>query len=104
MKKVFILITLLALAIVSCNREEAHVVVPGESGLQDRAAIVGLNTDSVANRKFEDTHLYCFDAEQKMILHNYYPTQKELSRDMLVMKEGTYTIVAVLNVGEDFFR
>lgn len=102
--KSFSLFTFLfSLLFVACNREESHVVVPGESGLQDGAAIIGFNTDSVTNRKFEDTHLYCFDAEQKMILHNYYSTQKELSRDMLVMKDGTYTIVAVLNVGENFF-
>lgn len=61
-----------------------------------------LNTDRVSHNKFEDTHLYGFNTAQKMILHRYYPTQKELSADLFTLESGAYTFVAVLNVGQAF--
>lgn len=102
MKKVILLITLLTLVIVSCNREESHIVVTENSGQPQGGAIVVFNTDSVANQKFEDIHLYAFDAEEKMVVHQYYLTPKEQAKDMLQIEGGTYTFVAVVNVSKDF--
>lgn len=102
MKKVILLITLLTLAIASCNREESHIVVTENPGQPQGGAIVVLNTDSVANQKFEDIHLYAFDAEEKMVVHQYYPTPKEQAKDMIQIEGGIYTFVAIVNVGKDF--
>lgn len=102
MKKIFLVITALALLLVSCDREDSHIVVPPTPGQTQGGAVVGFNTDGVTNPKFEDTHLYGFDAAQKMIVHKYYPTPKELSADMFTFDAGTYTFVAVLNVGQAF--
>lgn len=100
MKKIFLMITALAMMLVSCNREDSHLTLSGNP--EQGGAVVGFNTDGVTNKKFEDTHLYGFDATQKMILHKYYPTQKELSADMFSLESGAYTFVAVLNVGQAF--
>lgn len=102
MKKIFLLLNLLAFAFTSCNRDDSHIVLPENPDTEQGGAVVGFNTDGVTNKKFEDTHLYGFDAAGKMILHNYYPTQKELSGDMFTMENGAYTFIAVLNVGEAF--
>lgn len=102
MKKIFLMITALAMMLASCDREDSHIVVPETPGQTQGGAVVGFNTDGVTNPKFEDTHLYGFDATQKMILHKYYPTQKELSSDLFMLESGAYTFVAVLNVGQAF--
>lgn len=102
MKKIFLMITALAMMLASCDREDSHIVVPETPGQTQGGAVVGFNTDGVTNPKFGDTHLYGFDATQKMILHKYYPTQKELSADMFSLESGAYTFVAVLNVGQAF--
>lgn len=88
--------------LASCDREDSHIVVPATPGQTQGGAVVGFNTDGVTNPKFGDTHLYGFDAAQKMIVHKYYPTQKELSADMFTLDAGAYTFVAVLNVGQAF--
>lgn len=102
MKKIFLMITALAMMLASCDREDSHIVVPETPGQTQGGAVVGFNTDGVTNPKFGDTHLYGFDATQKMILHKYYPTQKELSSDLFMLESGAYTFVAVLNVGQAF--
>ena len=102
MKKIFLVITALALLLVSCDRDDSHIVAPATPGQTQGGAVVGFNTDGVTNPKFEDTHLYGFDAAQKMIVHKYYPTPKELSADMFTLDAGAYTFVAVLNVGQAF--
>lgn len=105
MKKIFLIITAMAMMLASCDREDSHVVmpeIPETSGQTQGGAIVGFNTDGVTNPKFEDTHLYGFDATQKMVLHKYYPTQQELSSDLFTLESGAYTFVAVLNVGQAF--
>lgn len=102
MKKIFLVITALTMMLASCDREDSHIVVPATPGQTQGGAVVGFNTDGVTNPKFGDTHLYGFDAAQKMIVHKYYPTQKELSADMFTLDAGAYTFVAVLNVGQAF--
>lgn len=102
MKKIFLVITALTMMLASCDREDSHIVVPATPGQTQGGAVVGFNTDGVTNPKFGDTHLYGFDAAQKIIVHKYYPTQKELSADMFTLDAGAYTFVAVLNVGQAF--
>lgn len=58
MKKIFLVITALALLLVSCDRDDSHIVAPATSGQTQGGAVVGFNTDGVTNPKFEDTHLY----------------------------------------------
>lgn len=94
-------ITLALLFATSACDKDAHdgeIIIPEGQGVMN----VGLNMDGVSNPKFEDTHIYAFDATQKMVLHKYYTTQKELTEDVYMMTPGVYTFVAVLNVGETF--
>ncbi len=105
MKKILIIMTSLVLLLAACNRDDSHITLPPTPSLPGEnhgGAVVGLNTDRVSHNKFEDTHLYGFNNAQKMILHRYYPTQKELSADLFTLESGAYTFVAVLNVGQDF--
>lgn len=105
MKKILIIMTSLVLLLASCNRDDSHIIMPPTPDLPGETqggAVLGLNTDGVSHNKFEDTHLYGFNTAQKMILHRYYPTQKELSADLFTLESGAYTFVAVLNVGQAF--
>lgn len=102
MKNIFLLFTVLAVALTSCDKNDSHIVLPEEPDTEQGGVILGFNVDNVTNKKFEDTHLYGFDASGKMILHKYYPTQKKLSSDMFQMEKGAYTFIVVLNVGEAF--
>lgn len=94
--------TMLVFALSSCDRKDSHIVAPINPDQPGGGAIVGFNTDGVTGTKFEDTHLYGFDAAQNMIMHKYYATQQQLSSDMFTLTDGAYTFVAVLNVGEAF--
>lgn len=105
MKKILIIMTSLVLLLASCNRDDSHIIMPPTPDLPGETqggAVLRLNTDRVSHNKFEDTHLYGFNTAQKMILHRYYPTQKELSADLFTLESGAYTFVAVLNVGQAF--
>lgn len=105
MKKTLLMVTILATMLASCDREDSHIVmpeIPEIPGEEQGGAVVGFNADGVTTNKFGDTHLYGFDAAQKMILHKYYPTQKELSGELSTIASGAYTFVAVLNVGQAF--
>lgn len=102
MKKIFLVITAMALVLASCDRGNSHIVMPETIGETQGGVVVSFNTDRVTSQKFEDTHLYGFDATQKMILHKYYPTQRELSSDLFTLESGAYTFVAVLNMGQAF--
>lgn len=102
MKKIFSLITVLTILLTSCDRDGSHIALPPTTDGLKTGAIVHFNTEGVTNKKFEDTHLYGFDAEGKMVLHKYYPTQKNMSNDLFRLDKGVYTFITVLNVGEDF--
>lgn len=102
MKYFSFFILLFSLSLASCNRDDSHITLPNDPENPQGGVITGLNTDKVTNKVFNDTHLYGFDVAGKMILHKYYPTQKELSNDMFQMNGGAYTFIAVLNVGEAF--
>lgn len=102
MKKIFLLFTVLIIALTSCNRNDSHIVLAQGPNTEQGGAIIDFNTDGVTGKKFDDTHLYGFDVSGKMIMHKYYPTQKELSNNMLQIKKGAYTFIAVFNVGEAF--
>ncbi|MDD2953681.1 MAG: hypothetical protein PHC95_11035, partial [Parabacteroides sp.] len=103
MKKILLYILLAtAVCFAGCDREDSHIQLP-EIDKQDKGgAVVALDVTGVDASKIQDTHIYGFDAQQKMVCHYYYPTPQELSLDMLELESGTYTFVAVLNVGKDF--
>lgn len=100
MKRVLYIVAAL-LALTACDRQESHLVVP-EDPANKSGAVVGLDVSGLEGVKFTDTHIYGFSPTQKLIYHNYYPTQQELSNAVFALEEGVYTFVAVLNMGEDF--
>ncbi len=102
MKKIFSLLSVLVFALISCDRTDSHITIPENPDGINAGVVVSFNTEGVTNKKFTDTHIYAFDASQKMTLHNYYPTQQELASDLFVLPSAAYTFVAVLNVGETF--
>lgn len=104
MKKGLLYIFLVAIVcFVGCGRdEESHISVPKVDKDDKGGAVVALDVQGVEASKIKDTHIYGFDAQQKIVCHYYYPTPQQLSLDMLQLNGGTFTFVAVLNVGEDF--
>ncbi len=104
MKRVLLYVFLMAIACCAgCSRgEQAHISVPPIDNETKGGAVVALDVKGVESTKIKDTHIYGFDAQQKMICHYYYPTPQELSLDILELNSGTFTFVAVLNVGSDF--
>lgn len=100
-KQLFISIATALFAATGCDRGESHVALP-DNGDRQGGAIIELDITSIESTRFTDTHIYGFDASQKLIYYKYYPTQQHLSSDLLQLKAGVYTFVVALNVGEHF--
>ena len=63
---------------------------------------VSLNKDHTQSAPLNDVHLYWFNETDKLYKQDYYSSMEELARARIVLPEGSYTVFAVLNVGEDF--
>lgn len=94
-RKILYLFTMLV-ALMSCDNAQ-H-----EQPAGDTVVTVGLNTENVPDGPFNNVHLYWFDDTDKLFLHGYYPSMKELALARIVLPEGSYTAVAVLNTDADF--
>lgn len=101
MKRIFYIIAAL-LVLAGCNRGQSHIVVPGVPEPDKGGAVVELDVAHLGDVKLTDTHIYGFDHLQKLIYHAYYPTQELLSKEAFSLGAGSYTFVAVLNMGKDF--
>lgn len=100
-KQIFLYIVTALFVLTGCDRSESHVSLPGGAD-HNGGAVIGLDITGIESARFADTHLYGFDASQKMVYHKYYPTQQEFSSDFLQLESGIYTFVVVMNVGEHF--
>lgn len=102
MKKIEAIIGLLILLVVGCSRDESHITITTDPNYPQGAMILTLNSEQVTHASFNDIHIYGFNRSQELVLHRYYATPNELANEMLKLKPGGYTLVAVLNVGESF--
>lgn len=103
MKRQILYLAVLLMVMAGCSdRNDSHLQVPEADNDYKGGAVVELNINGLEESQIRDTHIYGFDSNQNLICHNYYPTPKELSLDMLNLANGVYTFVAVLNVGADF--
>lgn len=92
------LICLSLLILTGCDetRHEMGNLPEGGSGIT-----VGVNAEAVTGKTLKNIQLYFFDASDKLVLHNYYERMEKLALDRILLKEGYYTIFAVLNTDSE---
>lgn len=90
----FWLISLSLFTLAGCDKTPHEI----ENLPEDGAGItVGVNTDAVVNKPLRDVHLFFFDASDKLARHDYYNKMENLALDRILLKEGFYTVFAILN-------
>lgn len=101
MKKYITLIILAVVALASCTRDDdSHVVAPDGEGYKGNV-IISLDIEVASEIPVENAHIYGFDPSQQLMFHEYFPSGKELASEMMDITNGTYTFVAVLNMGDE---
>lgn len=95
MKKQLILMILGIFIFVGCERSY-------ECGLEESISIAIYLDVSEGSKPINNVHIYGFSASGIFNTHEYFISKEDLDRYRLsILREG-YTIVAVVNVGEDF--
>lgn len=102
MKKILYIIAALVTLVGCNNRDESHIIIPDTPNQDKGGAVIEFDVTGIENAKFTDTHIYGFDASQKLIYHKHYPTQENLAMETFSLEVGAHTFVAVLNMGKDF--
>ena len=91
---------MLLVILVGCD-DTLHEI-PTEKPVGEAVVTVSLNTEEAQQAPLNDVHLYWFNENDKLYKHDYYPTMEELALARVIIPEGSYTVFAVLNVGENF--
>lgn len=96
MKKILYII-IYALLVAGCCKDDEHLppMQPDEGAL---AVALQLNMPGVST---EDVNLYVFDASDRLCYRKYFANAKALASELLILKQETHNIVAVLNCGEE---
>ncbi len=91
---------MLATVLTGCDKELHEI--PTDKPTDEAVVTVSLNKDHTQNEPLNDVHLYWFNETDKLYKQDYYSSMEDLARARIVLPEGSYTVFAVLNVGEDF--
>lgn len=89
------------LVVLSGCDTELHEI-PEEKPVGEAVVTVSLQTEETPQEVLNDVHLYWFNEQDKLYKHDYYPTMEDLALARVILPEGSYTVFAVLNVGESF--
>lgn len=90
----------LLVVLISCD--DALHEIPAEKPVGEAVVTLSLKTEEAFPLPLNDVHLYWFNENDKLYKHDYYPTMEELALARVVLPEGSYTVFAVLNVGQNF--
>lgn len=93
---------LFSLLLVMTGCDDTLHEIPTEKPVGEAVVTVSLNTEDTQQTPLNDVHLYWFNENDKLYKHDYYRTMEELALARVVLPEGSYTVFAVLNVGENF--
>ena len=96
--KTALYILLAAVLLTACDRKahnDGFCFPEGEGGL-----ITGLITDE-SGVKVENAHLLVFDADDKLVSHEYFDDVRKVALHVKSLLQGRYTVLAVLNMPED---
>ncbi len=96
--KTALYILLAAVLLTACDRKahnDGFCFPEGEGGL-----ITGLITDE-SGVKVENAHLLVFDADDKLVSHEYFDDVRKVALHVKSLPQGRYTVLALLNVPED---
>jgi len=93
---------LFLLLVVFAGCDDTLHEIPAEKSVGEAVVTVSLNTEEAQQAPLNDVHLYWFNENDKLYKHDYYPTMEELALARVIIPEGSYTVFAVLNVGESF--
>lgn len=95
-------LVLCVLVIFSGCDKTLHGIPPDFSEDIEALVKISLNTEHVTGMPLNDIHLFWFNQAEQLIRHDYYGSMQELGMARIILPEGSYTILAVLNVGCDF--
>lgn len=91
---------LVLVVLMSCD-DTLHEI-PAEKPVEEAMVTVSLKTEESQPLPLNDVHLYWFNENDRLYKHDYFPTMEALALARVVLPEGSYTVFAVLNVGDDF--
>lgn len=88
---------MLVLLVAGCSRDDEHLppMQPDEG-----AVAMALQFD-VPGVTVEDINLYVFDGSDRLCYRKFFANAKALASELLILKQETHNIVAVLNCGEE---
>lgn len=88
---------MLALLVAGCSKDDEHLppMQPDEG-----AVAMALQFD-VPGVTAEDINLYVFDGSDRLCYRKFFANAKALASELLILKQETHNIVAVLNCGEE---
>lgn len=95
-----IYLTALLLVAMGCSKEWHEI--PSDIPHQSSLLSIAFDTDKIPEADFEDAHLFWFDQTDYLYRHDYYASMEELALSSIVIPKGSYTILAVLNVGAEY--
>lgn len=98
--KIIYFIAMLAAVFTGCDKELHEI--PTDKPTGEAVVTVSLNKDHTQNAPLNDVHLYWFNETDKLYKQDYYSSMEDLARARIILPEGSYTVFAVLNVGEVF--
>jgi len=98
--KIIYFIVMLAVALTSCDKDLHEI--PTDNSTGEALVTVSLNKDHTQNAPLNDVHLYWFNETDKLYKHDYFSSMEDLARARITLPAGSYTVFAVLNVGQDF--
>lgn len=91
---------LLGIALTGCDKEPHEV--PTGKPTQEAVVTVTMKAEQIPDAPLNDVHIYWFDQTDQLARHDYYPSMEALARARTTLPVGSYTVMAVLNVGADF--
>lgn len=88
---------MLVLLVTGCSKDDEHLppMQPDEGAV---AVALQFNVPGVTA---EDINLYVFDGSDRLCYQKFFANAKALASELLILKQETHNIVAVLNCGEE---
>src|SRR5574344_65376 len=94
------LLFLALLALTACDKEPHEVPLDVMSG--EAIVTLSLKNEVAPEVPLQDVHLFWFNETDQLYQQDYYSSMEDLARARIVLPEGSYTVFAVLNVGQNF--
>lgn len=96
----------MSLLTASCEKVDDRLTTPEEEvkpGEETDGKLgIEIKNESGKTADTEDIHLFVFDKDDQLVVHNYYANAQELAKSYETLSASQYTLLLVMNVGKDF--